>query len=133
MVILGEGAVNRGCVNELGVLGIERNMCALATAHGEVVLVPNATTERSVRNGNRGVILLACIQAEGRLVIGNYAIELRSGLIHDAGPRVAAIEGYGGASVITVNEVCAVLGVEPHVMVITMRRRSCFKGFPTIN
>ena len=86
VVIFGQSAINRGCVNEPWVFGVESNVCALATAHWEVVLVPNTAAERPAGNGHRGVVLLASIQSEGYLVVGNDPIKLSGGLIHDAGP-----------------------------------------------
>ena len=133
VVILGQGAVNRGCVNQSRVVWIKGDVRAFTTANSEVVAVANTASECPAGNGDRGVVLLSCVKPEGCLVVGYYAIKLSGRLIHDAGPRCAAIEGYGGSSIITINEVCTVLRVEPHVVVITVGRRSRFKCLTAVN
>ena len=70
LVILGQGTVNRGCVNQSRVVGIKGDVRAFTTANSEVVAVSNTGPECSTGNGDSGVVLLSCVKPEGCLVVG---------------------------------------------------------------
>ena len=133
VVIFGECAIDGGGVDQSRILWVKGNVCALTSTHGEVIFVANTTVKRAASDRHAGIILLPRVEPKGRLVVRNDPIKLCRRLVHDAGPRGAAIEGYRRTTVVAVDEVLTVLRAEPHVMVITVWRRSLFKGFTTID
>ena len=133
MIIFGECAIDGGGVDQSRILWVKRNMCALATTHCEVILLTNTTVKRAAGDRHAGIILLSRVEPKRCLVVGNDTVKLCGRLVHDAGPRGATIEGYRGTTVVAVDEVLTVLRVEPHVMVITVWRRSLFEGLSAID
>ena len=80
------------------------------------------TPRRQARDRNRRVVLLAGIEAVGKLVADIDLIELRGGLVMLARPCLATVERDVGATVIRLDENIRVVRVDPHIVVVAVRR-----------
>src|SRR6266699_3842050 len=59
-------------------------------------------------------------------------IKLGRGLVVDRGPGFAAIERHTGSSIMAHNDALGIVGIDPQVVVITVRRGDPGKGIPAI-
>ena len=88
---------------------------------------------RLTRHGNRGrVVLLSGIQPVRILVIHFYLVNLDRRLIELRRPGLAAVVGDVCATVVTLDEEVRIFRVNPHVMVVVMRRNHAGPRFAAI-
>ena len=133
MVILGQCAVNGGGVNQRGIVRVESNMRTFATAHGKIILYSDSLVVTLAGDRDGGVVLLATVDPERRLIVGADAVKLRRGLVHDAGPGLAAVKGHGCATVVAVDHVLVIVRVDPVIVVIAVWRGHFFPGLAAID
>ena len=133
MIVFRQRAVDRGRVDEPRVVGIERDVRALASADVIEVVEADAAVKRRARDRHCRVVLLPRIEPVWHLVVGHDAVELRGRLVVDAGPGLAAVERDRRAAVVAVDHVQAVVGVDPVIVVVAVRQPDPLERFAAID
>ena len=76
----------------------------------------------STRHADRGIVLLRPVDPVGKLVVDVHAVNLCGHLVVNRGPRLAPIEADIGATIVSLDHPLVVLGIDPQVVVVPMRR-----------
>src|SRR5436190_16164423 len=91
------------------------------------VAEPASTGDRS-----RAVVLLRAIDAIGKLVVDRYAIKLRRRLVHLSGPRGCAVQRDIRSAVVGVDHFFRIIGIDPQIVVVSMRYWDALKGLAAV-
>ena len=92
LIELGDQALITASVNMLGILPVERDVRAFATAHRIPILPTDAWPGDAAGNADAGVVLLTAVDPIRKAVVGIDAIELGRGLILSGRPGNTAVE-----------------------------------------
>ena len=96
-------------------------MSAFTTTNGVIVPFCNSTSHSSGGNGYSTIILLSGINPVGELVIHIDTVELCRGLVVVCAPGGTCIKGDLTAAIISNNEMLGIQGIDPQIMVVTVR------------
>jgi len=84
-------------------------------------------------NPDRRVVLLACIQPVGELIVDIDLIELSSGLVGLRRPGPSSIKGDVRATVVRLDLDQRILRVDPRVVVVPVRRLATLEVHPSVD
>src|SRR6266567_7786898 len=84
-------------------------------------------------DNDRRVVLLRAVEFVRELVVDPDAIDLRGRLIHLRRPGASAIGGDVGPSVVRLDHYLAVFGVNPDIVIVTVRHAKGDERFAAID
>ena len=103
---------------------MNRDLSALRASDEVAVGIENrAFFEVPAGRADRAVVLLGGVYPVGIVVVRVHPVELGRRLIVDRRPGIPAVEGHAGASVVALNHAFRVCGVDPQVVIVTVRHR----------
>ena len=120
VVVTGEETVVASREDNIGIVRLDRDVAALAPAH-RIPVPAHAELIGAAGNGDGRVVLLRAIDAIGKLIVHGHVIKLGRGLHVLTGPALAPVEGDVRSPVVGLDHVHGVVGIDPHVVVVTMR------------
>ena len=133
VIILGQRAIYGGGVNQCGIVRVESNMSTFATARVKIIFYSDSPVVTLTGDRDGGVVLLAAVDPERRLIVSGDTVKLRGGLVHDAGPGLAAVKGHGCATVVGVDHVPVIVRVDPVIVVVAVWRGHFFPGLAAVD
>ena len=122
VVLSGDEAVVGAGVDDFGIARVGGDPAAFAAAHVVPVVVGDAAAGGAAGGAHGGIVLLRAIQVIGEIFVERHAVELRGGLVIDAGPGASAVARDVGPAVVGLDHAARVAGRDPQVVVIAMRR-----------
>ena len=133
VIVARERAHVAAAVGDQRIARINGDRCVLAAGHAVVVAFTDLAIVGPARDGNGGVVLLRAVNAVRELVVGSDVIELRGGLIVDAGPGGASIETDCAAAIIRIDDPPGVLRIDPERMRVAVRHVDLSERLATID
>src|SRR5581483_11586921 len=131
-VVTADRAAVAAGVGHLRVLRVDRHPGALAAAGDVPVLAIDAASRGARGQRHRRVVLLAAVHPVGELVVHGHAVELRRRLVGLRRPGAAAVEGDVGAAVVALDHRAGIIGRDPQVVVVTVRRAHRCEGLAAV-
>src|SRR5262249_38483307 len=110
-------------INDVGIGRIRSNVSTLTAAYGKPVLTADDSLIVKALYGDGAVVLLRSVNVVGPAIVSNHVIELRGRLIVLRGPGLAAVSGYGCATIVAIDHALGIVGINPQAMMISVRRR----------
>ena len=110
-------------IDDVRVVGVHHDEAAFTRARVGAVAQSDGAPLGRTGHRNRGVVLLRAVHAVRVLVVNVEAIKLRRFLVVNARPTLATVVRHAGAAVIAFNHAPGVGGVDPQVVVVTVRCR----------
>src|SRR5208282_3603893 len=109
-------------IHDLRVDRIGRDVATFAAAY----VVPVGAIDGAVRaragDGHGGIVLLSAVHVIGKPAVGDDVIKLGRGLVIDAGPSVAAVDGDDSAAIVAVDHPPGIRGIDPERVIISVWR-----------
>ena len=122
VVITGQKTIVTASINNVIVIGINRDMCAFASRCGLPIVFRDAARFSSVSNSNGRIVLLRRIDAIRKSIVGGHAVKLRRRLISISTPSFTTVVSHLGTSVIAHNHAMGIFWCNPQIVVVSMGR-----------
>ena len=122
VVVTGDETIVVAGEDDFRILRISRNPARFAATDGIPVGLANAGAGSAGHDLDGGVVLLCAVDPVGELIVQGDAIELGGGLVHDAGPGLAAVETDVGAAIVAFNHAIRVGRRDPQLVIVAVRR-----------
>ena len=116
VVVAGDRSPVAARVDDVEVARVGGDPGRLAAAHVVPVHLGDGAVADAGGDGHRRVVLLPSVDPEREAVVGDDAVDLRRGLIVLGRPRLAAVHGDLGSTVVAENHAPGLVGVNPEVV-----------------
>jgi hypothetical protein len=123
---------DRAHVDDVHVVGLDRDVAALARAHHLAVGPGDGPGDGVAGHADAGVVLLRAVDAVREFVVHVHVVELGGGLVVDRAEGLRGVEGDAGAAVVAFDQPAVVARVDPEVMVVAVGRRNFHEGFAAV-
>src|SRR5580704_11897035 len=112
-------AVPAAGINNVRIRGVRRDETEFKSADGKPITIGDLTVIAAIRDRDGAAVLLRRVRKVGKLVVGDYVIELPGGLVEPSAPGFAAVDADGSALIDAENHALRVLRINPeHVVIV---------------
>src|SRR5262249_38480579 len=122
----------RAAINDVRILGIDREMARFAAGGWFPIALANAAAIAAAQNPHRRVVLLRAIDAIRKVIVGGHPVKLRGRLVVISCPVCTRVKGNLSAAVIADDYAGRLCWIEPEIMMIAMRGTYRLKSFAAI-